>query len=1545
MSDANPFDALDNVVLDGPVLTPAEPTAIDHLRANYDYSYYSNTLAGLVKGKFTQDWEKMRAIERYDSLPQWQTPMKGLAALAGQVAGAASSPENFLPIGIGEKVIAWTGFKLAPTAARMFAGAIDAGVANAVIDATGQQIEISAGQRQAFDPVQFAASTTLGAVVGGVGGAAVRGLAGEAAPPREAPAKPAPIPGESVTAPAIVEPPRVEAAVPPLGEMLDAQARQLRELGPSTVMPEPARPAPATDMVAVKIGDSFAHDAAPGPDGRRAFDFKPGEQGAAQLPREEASSLVARLVENDPAARPEIVPVKPAAPDAARTASATTGEFSAAAAGSRTGSIARTAGGVAGMGQSPAFTRVKDIADELVTALEGGPVRQGRLSAKVGSKSAAGQYSPVSGVIRVAKPDDFDVLTHELGHHFERFFGKRLQALITAHAQELEPLAYAGHAKGQTLREGFAEFMRIFATNPAHAATVAPNFDAALRGFLARERPDMLQALGDAAAAWRAWMDQPSADAVASTIVSSTTPKRLAGLRKDLDRYGLGRTIAEWLSGAYSRMFDDLHPIARAVNGLARLYRENTGKPLGIEVASDPYKLARLSRGAWNAGHLDITGGVVPYRGTEPQSASLRDALITALGKPNVLSGWDDEAVRRFGAYLWSRRALGEWDRFDAGLIPNPPDKLTRADHEMNVRESEQAFPGFSAAAQMIYDWNRALWTKKRDAGLITDEQWAEGLKIRDYVPGLRAFDQEGDAPGGIGGRGAQDGKAGFVRHFRGSRRDVINPVESLMADAYETAMAIARNDVIKYLDRLARLAGPGAGAFAEPIPSHRLAVTMVDPLEAAESAARAAGMSKPDIVVLRDAIEAAVGDKRAAIFRPAVINEKGEAIAFWRDGGELKALRLADGEFGRQMYAALTTMTRHEKDIWIELLAKPAAVLRLGVTSAPEFWLANLIRDQATAMIYYGRPLARLAGTARGMWEEVMGREVARAYNRAGGIMGGANVSAVTDMRVRHDLNALARKGWLTERLTSLKGLLEITELSETGMRLGLFRTFFDEAKGRGLSDLEAQIEAAYRARDHLDFSRHGSAMTGLARLVPFLNAALQGTDKTVRHMIAPFFREALTDADRAARQQAAMAWARLGAVTVAGMGIHALMSQIDEYNDLSPETRGTHWMIRWGAKWFAVPKPFELAAIINLGEAAYDAVARRDPRWAANYLEGLMSAAMPPDVMEGNPLVRSAYEARTGTDIQTGAPLVPEELRGMEPFLQFTARTSELSKALGRAINRSPVVIDHMITNFTGSIGRSVLAMYDYALSDKPLPGWDDMAITRRFIKDGSRGSQSTRAFWDLVSTRTGKLEGARRSYQALVEAGDAARAADFLAAQDAITRTWIAAGPLDASVRRIHPFERARGAVTAINMLRRDMAGGTIRTAKGDITVSAVDRGAADDILEDLAMTEARNALVMLKVPGWDGRQMIETATYFRELQAISPDLSRALADRLATARVLPLDAVERLWPELDARLRRDGSEARVSDLKARASVAGFEMAGKAMKRKPRAKVPGQ
>ena len=1211
-------------------------------------------------------------------------------------------------------------------------------------------------------------------------------------------------------------------------------------------------------------------------------------------------------------------------------------EMFSLASGQPRGSLARDPLGTSSAGNETAGARVKDIAEELMASLNAVAVRFGRIT----KAKADGIYKVNSGVIRLRTPDDFDTLAHELGHHLEEHLGKDVKTLMKAHAGELEPMAYAGANPALKLEEGFAEYVRTMATNPVYAAAQAPQFDAALRTMLQQQHPEVLAAIDKAAVAWRQWLEQPSATAVASTIVSSRQPKWFSKLRKELAQWGLGNTIYERMSALYTEHIDQLNPIAKAVRALVLTFRDNKGKLLDLPAARDPYKMARLLPGAYQAGHIDIMHGVADFQGTTPRSSSLRDALVTAMGKPNVLSGWNDALMQKFGGYLWSRRALGEWERFDKGLIPNVPDKLTRGDHVKNIAEMEAQYPAFVKAAPMVHDFAQALWTKKFEGGLITREQYEAGLLIKDYVPGIRAFDQLGDTAG-IGGKKSGNGKSGFMNRFKGSNRDVLHPLETLMQDAYQTSRAIAQNEMVRALDQLAAKAGPGGGAIAERIPSHQLKAMNLTIGDVAGQIADHMDLNEIDTKIFRDLLMEQVGDEKLTYFRPSVITEKGEAIAFFREGGELRALKLADGQLGRDMHEAMSFMSNKESNVFVNLLATSAQVLRTGVTAAPEFILANAIRDLATSVIFYGKPLRVVKGMIGGMRDELFSRDAARLYNAMGGIMGGDQVAGLGEARLNNDLQALRKKGWAANRL-SFKGVLEITELSETGMRIGLFKDFFDEAKGRGLSDYEAGVEAAYQARDHVDYNRRGSQMAAISRMVPFLNANLQGVDKAWRHMIAPAFTQAATITEKRAKAEAAKAWARVSALTVATMGLHALMSENDEYNDISPQTKATHWMFKWGGNYVAVPKPFELGAVLNAGVAAYDAMVRHDPRWAEEYKQGLYEVLLPPNVLTGNPLVTSAFNVMGGNDVRSGRPIVPEQLQGLDPSQQYDKSTSDLFKALGKATGTSPMFMQYVFLQNTGSIGRSMTSAYDYALSDKPLQGWDDTMVTRRFIKDASRGASSTRAFWDLVGSRTGKVEGMRKSWQNMIDAGDERGASAFFGQQDEATKAWIAAGSAKPDIRRLHPYMRARSAVTAINDLQRDITSSSIDTANGPVVVSARDRGAADDILSKLAMTEARNALVMMKVPGWADRQVIDTAGYYRELQSLSPPLAKALADRMAKAKVLPLDVVEKLWPETKSRLLRDGSQLRQDDLIVQVKAAGYEMNGTAMKRKPRAKV---
>lgn len=1811
---SNPFDALDDVEQDVLQAAPA-PGLSERFLLNMEAGQRMNTVLGATRDAMPahQD-DRQRFDARYEAFPEWQGFMEGATALAGQLVGTAASPENFLPIGLGHKILVGTKMGVTGLWAKVFAGAVDGAAANAVADLAIQGLENVGGHREGFDPVQYGAGVLLGTGIGGAGGAVARGVEvvgevgdavrateglqreateraarGDAAPanpfdqlddvpavppaalePAAAPAsagravKPAAADApESVDAPPPAAPsaePSQPAALPAeqppapqsstIGETLSDRAATSRGVTPqerrilaqeTPIGDRPRKPVnlirflaneggiadhggelrsldlhnhfvPGAGRLVQDRGRSldYAREAAAEAGyfdhiygdrdsataqstvadllelldqdarGNRVYSSADTDAAATATAHEEAvaaraelrgrldrvtaeietelpDEIVIRATEllgdgmeapdaiemailEDYRANGSPIPLEradgseydipffdepgglpaqrgqdargaaggdagaegdaradgPAArgagADQARPASERTdageqtllggvapvsdadrlraraakpmrggdkaagglfdetarnqkdiGDFLKVAprlAGSLRGERARPQAGIAKAAQTAvtAIERVRETAEALASALDVAGTRQGRLPRL---KGVQGVYKYSSGTVRVRSLDDFDVISHEYGHHVEKRM-PGITALMKAHAAELAKLDYDPLAARP--EEGFAEFFRLWLTNRAYARKAAPTFARIFEAELMK-RPELREPVDAATEAWSAFLSAPSSVAVASTIVSGRRKGVVGRSREALKKYGLGDTIHDVLQKAYTFLLDDLNPLARAVDELKAVHHANTGKVLDLPVGRDAYKLARMSRGAYAQGHMDVMYGVASYRGLNPESPSLRDAIVEATGKPNALSGWDDARAQEFASYLWSRRALGEWARFEAGEIPNPPDKLTKGDHETNVSELAAANPQFVSAAAKVHAFSHALWKKKFDAGLIDEVTYEDGLKIVDYVPGLRDWessDTDAKVPGGRNkGRSA---KGGFARRFRGSKRDVINPLESLAADAYETAMAISRNDVVKALDRLAMTAGPGGGAIAERIPVRELQATMVDPLEAVETAARNAGLAKPDRVMLRDAVESAIGDEKAAIFRPAIINDKGEPIVFFRDGGQLTALRLADGAFGKDIYRTLTAMNQVERNLWLELIAIPARVLRLGITTAFEFIGANFIRDQAMAMIYFGRPLRRLGASLQGVGDDLLGSDTAKAYSRVAGISGGQEVASLSQARVERDITGLKRKGWAAQRLTSARGILQIAEFAETSTRLGLFRTFVDEARARGLDDMEAALEASWRARDYIDFDRRGSGMAALARIIPFFNVSLQGLDKSYRHMLRPLAAKMLGQPmEGEGGRELALAvksWARLGALVAASMSLYALQSRHEDQDEISETTRATHWMVKSGEKWWAIPKPFEFASVINLAEAAFDAMAKQDPSALGRWVDSLHHTLMPPSIAEGNPAVASYFEVKTNTNFFTGAPIVPEHLQGMEPFLQYTERTSHFSRQLGEWFDIPPAIADHLITAHLGSWGRSLLSLYDLAQPDAPGFAWDDAPIARRFIKDAAKGAQSTSAFWELAGEREGVLEGKYASWRSFAENGDAAGAADYYARQDEISKAYIGLAGAEAKTRRLHPMVRARGGIQAIGKIRRDLAAGRLETAMGEpVELSAAARTAADDVLSTLSMAMARNALMLTGVPGWAQRSPIDEAGFYRELEALSPALLQRLGDGFTTNRVWSYDAVAEAWPDLRARILEEGSGAPVLDLVARVEAQGPAVQGFRIKRKER------
>lgn len=1187
------------------------------------------------------------------------------------------------------------------------------------------------------------------------------------------------------------------------------------------------------------------------------------------------------------------------------------------------------AGVPAQQSQPKAVGRLEDVAETL-RSVTGAPVRQGRLQrAPKGGGKVAGQYDRDQGVIRLREASDFETQTHETAHSLETEWGRSLAAAKAAHRAELEPLAYAGADPKQQLSEGFAEWFRFYVTTPNYARRTAPQFTQAFEQMMSAA-PEQLAKIQQAQAGYQAWTNAPSAAVVSADIVSSRKGNAISEAVAEAG--GVREALGEYLSKAYTSVIDKMNPINRAVDELMRVYEKRTGKALDIKSAEDPYRLARLTADSYGAGHIDAMHGVVPYRGVVSEGASLSDAITTALG--SEWRGWDDTAMSDFAAYLVSRRALKEYDRFLAGELPNPPGKFTRGDYEVTVQELEAAHPNYVQAADMVYEWGRNMLRKKYESGFITEALYKELSQREDYVPmmrDLRDLDKE------AGAEGNKTLRNSIMKAFKGSKRSVINPLESMLADAYQFNALMKRNEVFRALEDLAQRAGAGAGAIAERIPAHQLNPTKVNVDEVIRAAAKDVGLSPQDVDQLSTFVDGLLGESAdATIFRPGQINEKGEKIIYtWRDGKQ-HALRLADGEFGQDLYNAMTGMNKEMRNLFIDIAALPSTALRYGITTAPHFIMANYIRDQVSAWVLAGDGFIPFVSGASGMADELMQRESARIYNTVGGIMGGGNVASLDKGRAKRDINALNKKGYQVKRFAGIRGFTEFTGISETGTRLGIFKNAFKRGKNAGLTDYEAAVEAAFQARDYIDFGRHGSQTHAVRRLVTFLNASLQGLDKTARVLtaegalkkaIAPYVNKAagrpLSARDKANLGKAAMAWTKMTAVGLFGLGLSYIYRDDPEYEEISDYLKATHWMVKWGpGKWFAIPKPFELGFVSNLFERTFEASYKGNPIAMQSFLDGLYEVTAPPT---GIPLFETLYEIKHNRD-SMGRDIVGQEIAGYEPWRQYTAQTSEIAKNIGYALNVSPAKIDHALQGWGGSWGKIITDASTARAQGRSEVDILAGSMTNRFIRDETRGSTSTLKFWSLVSESTGEMAQAGKTYKDIFESAGQARAEEMLASKDENTKAYaLMQAHHEAKVRRLNPLTRAQDAISVLSKLRKELAGNDVTSTENStdeeqvtITLTPTQRQMAQEFISRISMIEARNALVVKGVPGWQQKTLMETESLYEDLRTTSAELADEVEARMEKKKVYDFDEVREAWPEVKARILEDRQDADFSDI---------------------------
>jgi hypothetical protein len=877
------------------------------------------------------------------------------------------------------------------------------------------------------------------------------------------------------------------------------------------------------------------------------------------------------------------------------------------------------------------------IIKQMETALEV-PIRTGKFRKKVAGRERAAIYKQKQQVVRLAKANDLVSATHEVAHHFEK-----LLKLPDTMPQEVRKMAYEG-AKDLD-REGFAEYVKYYVTEPAKVRKEAPEFTKRFEKAIAGH-PDIQDVLVKAREAWNLWEAAPSVSKVHSMIRRKTS-----------------RNLPT-LNEIYTTGKDNLYPLQLAMKAAKK-------KGIELKTSENAYLMARLTRGWARKGEQYLKFQPFQYdpvTGVKFTGKSLREIL-----RPHEQKG----EIELLDTYLIAKRAES-----DPRILKGFEGILSKDDFRQVIKELE---PRFEKTAKAFYEYSDNLLTYLVDSGRISKET-ADAIRSKNlfYAPFYRVMDVESPL-GGLSSKKFSN-VINPIKKLKGSSRDIYSPTESMVYNTYTIINAAERNRVGNALIRLADK--PGMGEIIEKVPFPLKPVKMSKD-EALRSLTREMNpdVRKQFLDILETMPEDALQDM-ALTFRPtyrpgpneAIFYDKGKPILF---------------ELSPDLARAIGNINASDVGLLVRIAAYPAKWLRAGATTfSPEFAIRNPVRDQMTAWIQTKYGYKPAWDFLRGIYHMAGKSELWQKFNASGGAH--SSIVSIDRNYISKNLKAMLQEGSVKGMVKHpLELLQKFSEYTEEATRVGEFLRALKKEGG----DVEALYKAGIAAREvSLDFARQGEGSARAANLISaFWNARIEGIDKMTRT-----FKENPVEASAKAFLGVTLPSILLWYAQKDDPYYQELPSwrRTLFWNFVIHNKDGSLKTI------LSIPKPFEYGLIFgSIPETALDWAYSKDPAAFKETMETFVKTFNFLPLPTG---LIPIGEWWANKSLFFDRPIVPRGKEELQPVLQYKGYTSETVKLAARIMDKvpglkdvaSPAKIENLIKGYTAGVGRLALEEADWLL-----------------------------------------------------------------------------------------------------------------------------------------------------------------------------------------------------------------------------------------------------
>ena len=727
----------------------------------------------------------------------------------------------------------------------------------------------------------------------------------------------------------------------------------------------------------------------------------------------------------------------------------------------------------------------------------------------------------------------------------------------------------------------------------------------------------------------------------------------------------------------YTAAIDDLYP-------LKKITQEMAGEG-GVPADKNPYELARLLRG-WH--------GKAEYF---LEKAPFRFETYEEVGKPlqKVLQPVKDR-LDEFRAYVVSKRALELKGRDIETGVP-------KEDAEEVVRTYDNEFEPVFAELKEYQD---STLQYLKDSGLLSSDAF-QAMKAanRNYVPFYRVMESEKTGTGqGLEARQP-------VKKIRGSNRNIVDPLESIIKNTYLFTQLAEKNSVGQALIDLAA-EKEGFNRYVEKIP------TPIRPV----------GVKAEEIERFFKDFGLATGEKEIpedlTIFRPSAFTPKENVISVWRDGK--RELYKVHPDITRTFQA----LDRESLNTLVKLLSVPSRILRAGATLSPDFIARNPLRDQFSAFVYSKYGFVPGFDLIKGIYSMLKEDQFYWDWVKSGGMH---SMLVSLDRRyLQKSLEDIISPRQVRNLVRNpLEALRILSELAEEGTRIGEFK--------KGIRKGASIREAGMASREvTLDFARIGAKTRAVNALIAFWNANVQGMDKMIR----------------AFKENPGPTTLRVAAgITLPSILLTIVNRRDPRWKEIPQWEKDLFWIVMTKKHIWRIPKPFELGLLFgSLPERAVESILDKDPEAFEGVISSIGRGASPgvlPTV--AIPLIEDWANKSFFTD----RAIVPADRERLLPEYQYAPYTTETAKAIGSLIGRlpsmeqnayiAPAKVENLIRGWSGGLGMYILNLADLGLQKagvlpekvKPTPTLADIPIIKGFVvRHPSASAESIQRFYNEYS-----------------------------------------------------------------------------------------------------------------------------------------------------------------------------------------------------------------